>query len=83
MAPPKPYPRSTLKRIIHANSGLKVSKNADVLIYLDYVVFMQQLLREANLHARLANDGGNGKKVAVTARDVRKVSQVMLRRFKG
>ena len=32
MAPPKPYPRSTLKRIIHANSGLKVSKNADVLV---------------------------------------------------
>jgi hypothetical protein len=40
---------------------------------------MQQLLREANLHARLANDGGSGgsgKKVAITARDVRKVSQV-------
>ncbi|PWW74860.1 hypothetical protein C7212DRAFT_326575 [Tuber magnatum] len=87
MSPPTPYPRSNLKRIVKAHSNLRISKNADVMIYLDYVLFMQQLIHEANVHARAGANGtvtGVGKKkVGITARDVRKVSQVTLRKFKG
>ncbi|PUU80930.1 hypothetical protein B9Z19DRAFT_1078152 [Tuber borchii] len=56
------------------------------MIYLDYVLFMQQLIHEANVNARTGANGvvaGAGKKVGITARDVRKVSQVTLRKFKG
>ncbi|KAG0635772.1 hypothetical protein HOY80DRAFT_980398 [Tuber brumale] len=87
MPPPIPYPRSNLKRIVKAHSNLRISKNADIMIYLDYVLFMQQLIHEANVHARADASGtvtGAGKKRAgITARDVRKVSQVTLRKFKG
>lgn len=40
---------------------------------------MQQLIYEANVNARTSANGvvaGAGKKVGITARDVRKVSQV-------
>lgn len=40
---------------------------------------MQQLIHEANVNARTGANGvvaGAGKKVGITARDVRKVSQV-------
>jgi len=45
---------------------------------------MQQLIQEANVSARTGANGvvtGAGKKVGITARDVRKVSQVSFLSF--
>ncbi|SPO03368.1 uncharacterized protein DNG_06051 [Cephalotrichum gorgonifer] len=42
MAPgQKSYPRATVKKIVKAHSNLNISKNADILIFLDYALFMQ------------------------------------------
>ncbi|CAI7640334.1 unnamed protein product [Penicillium bialowiezense] len=38
----KLYPRGTVKRIVKAQSNRTVSKNADILIFLDYMLFMQE-----------------------------------------
>lgn len=32
MAPQKPYPRATVKKIVKAHSNCNVSKNADVMV---------------------------------------------------
>lgn len=42
MAPQKAYPRSVMKRIVKAHSDHGLSKNVDVLIYLDYALFLQE-----------------------------------------
>lgn len=42
MAPQKAYPRSVMKRIVKAHSDRGLSKNVDVLIYLDYALFLQE-----------------------------------------
>lgn len=42
MAPHNAYPRSVMKRIVKAHSDRNLSKNADVLIYLDYALFLQE-----------------------------------------
>ncbi|EEH03782.1 conserved hypothetical protein [Histoplasma capsulatum G186AR] len=74
---PKLYPRATVKRIVKAHSKRNISKNADILIFLDYMLFMQELMREASIRARRA-----GEKV-ISARSVRKVTEGTLRKFKG
>ncbi|KAJ5171755.1 hypothetical protein N7492_004348 [Penicillium capsulatum] len=38
----KLYPRGTVKRVVKAHSNRSVSKNADILIFLDYMLFMQE-----------------------------------------
>ncbi|KAI1851782.1 hypothetical protein JX266_003244 [Neoarthrinium moseri] len=61
--PPKPttmapgqklYPRATVKKIVKAHSKCNVSKNADVLIFLDYALFMQTLVKEAAIDSKQA-----------------------------
>ncbi len=37
----KLYPRATVKKIVKAHSKRNVSKNVDVQIFLDYVLFLQ------------------------------------------
>ncbi|CZT45552.1 uncharacterized protein RSE6_05869 [Rhynchosporium secalis] len=37
----KLYPRATVKKIVKAHSKRNVSKNVDVLIFLDYALFLQ------------------------------------------
>ncbi|EDN03522.1 hypothetical protein I7I51_08635 [Histoplasma capsulatum] len=74
---PKLYPRATVKRIVKAHSKRNISKNADILIFLDYMLFMQELMREASIRARRG-----GEKV-ISARSVRKVTEGTLRKFKG
>ncbi|MCJ1377177.1 hypothetical protein MMC17_000269, partial [Xylographa soralifera] len=70
MAPPKKlYPRSTIKRIIKAHSGRNVSKNADILIFLDYTLFLQHLIREASIESKQRGEKG------LSARSVRKVTE--------
>ncbi|KAK9468765.1 hypothetical protein V1512DRAFT_257825 [Lipomyces arxii] len=72
------YPRSTLRKIVkkHA-SGCKISKSADILIYLDYLLFLEELLKEANIEVRQ-----NGEKV-LRQRHIESVTDKVLQRFKG
>jgi len=78
MPPTAPYPRSTLKRTLKAHSpGLNVSKNADILLYLDYVLFMQEVMRQASLKSR---ERGSE---SVSPSDVNRVAADALRKFKG
>ncbi|KAG6041958.1 hypothetical protein E4U41_000073 [Claviceps citrina] len=37
----KAYPRATVKKIIKAHSNMTMSKNADVTVFLNYVLFME------------------------------------------
>ncbi|KAB8241416.1 NUDIX hydrolase domain-like protein [Aspergillus flavus] len=73
----KLYPRGTVKRIVKAQSNRNVSKNADILIFLDYMLFMQELVREAAIRSRKAGDKTIGPN------SVRKVTERTLRKFKG
>ncbi|KAI2722390.1 transcriptional regulator family: Histone-like TF [Penicillium roqueforti] len=68
----KLYPRGTVKRIVKAHSNRSVSKNADILIFLDYMLFMQELMREASIQSRKSDEKN------ISANTVRKVTEVRL-----
>ncbi|KAL7921997.1 hypothetical protein ACQKWADRAFT_294158 [Trichoderma austrokoningii] len=72
----RPYPRNRLRRMFEAHAGMKVSKNCDILIYLDYQLFMNELVREAAYHARLAGER------SFTPRNIMKALPDVLARFK-
>ncbi|KAH8726100.1 hypothetical protein GQ44DRAFT_614505 [Phaeosphaeriaceae sp. PMI808] len=74
---PTLYPRGTLKKIVKAHSNRPLSKNVDVLIFLNYALFMQELVNEATIKSKQSGERG------VSARSVRKVSEGMLRKYKG
>ena len=42
MAGKRLYPRATFKRILKSNAKLRLSKNVDILVFLDYVLFMEE-----------------------------------------
>ncbi|KAF7595166.1 hypothetical protein BBP40_007133 [Aspergillus hancockii] len=67
----KLYPRGTVKRIIKAHSNRNVSKNADILIFLDYMLFMQELMREASIRSRKASEKN------ISPNSVRKVTETL------
>ncbi|KAL2808169.1 hypothetical protein BJX63DRAFT_41649 [Aspergillus granulosus] len=71
----KLYPRATVKRIVKAQANRSLSKNADILIFLDYMLFM--LMREASIRSHKA-----GEK-QISPNSVRKVTEKTLRKFKG
>ncbi|KAF1844839.1 uncharacterized protein K460DRAFT_416207 [Cucurbitaria berberidis CBS 394.84] len=71
------YPRATVKKIVKAHSNRALSKNVDILIYLNYALFMQELLNEAAIQSKQAGERG------VTARSIRRVSERTLRKYKG
>ncbi|KAM0264747.1 hypothetical protein ACHAQJ_000572 [Trichoderma viride] len=73
----KPYPKAILKKIVKAHSGMKLKKNTDITIYLNYMMFMNTLVREAAIHAKRA-----GEK-RLTGRSVRKATRDALAKFKG
>ncbi|KAB8256394.1 hypothetical protein BDV32DRAFT_129156 [Aspergillus pseudonomiae] len=73
----KLYPRGTVKRIVKAQSNRNLSKNADILIFLDYMLFMQELVREASIRSRKAGDKNIGPN------SIQKVTERTLRKFKG
>ncbi|KAK4133148.1 hypothetical protein BT67DRAFT_383262 [Trichocladium antarcticum] len=77
MAGRKLYPRATVKKIVKAHSNCNVSKNADVMIFLDYMLFMQTLMKEAAIEAKQGGERG------VTARSVKKVTADSLAKFRG
>ncbi|KAF8468301.1 hypothetical protein BDZ91DRAFT_722400 [Kalaharituber pfeilii] len=71
----KLYPRSVVKRIVKAHTKCKVSKNVDVLLYLDYVLFLQKLMKEAGIELKKAKDKN------ITARHIKKVQNRVLQQF--
>ncbi|TPX09996.1 uncharacterized protein E0L32_008843 [Thyridium curvatum] len=69
MAPgQKLYPRATVRKIVKAHSNCNVSKNVDVMIFLDYVLFMQTLVKEAAIESKRGGERG------ITSRSVKKVT---------
>ncbi|KAI8955212.1 hypothetical protein F4801DRAFT_378623 [Xylaria longipes] len=78
MAPgQKMYPRATVKKIVKAHSKCNVSKNADVMIFLDYVLFMQKLVKEAVIDSKQAGERN------ISAKSIRKAIPDALAKFKG
>ncbi|KAL1845402.1 hypothetical protein VTK73DRAFT_587 [Phialemonium thermophilum] len=78
MAPgPKLYPRATVKKIVKAHSGCHVGKSVDITVFLDYVLFVQSLVKEAAIESKKGGERG------VTARSVKKVTADTLAKFKG
>ncbi|KAJ5792241.1 transcriptional regulator family: Histone-like TF [Penicillium pulvis] len=73
----KLYPRGTVKRIVKAHSNKSVSKNADILIFLDYMLFMQELMREASIRSRKSGEKN------ISANSIRKVTEKSLRKYQG
>ncbi|GJJ75663.1 hypothetical protein EMPS_08021 [Entomortierella parvispora] len=72
------YPRSTLKRIIHAHEPtLKMAKNVDIKIYVLYLLFLQRLVAEASRQAQLSHDS------IIQSRHVIRAVRMVLQQFKG
>ncbi|KAG9244596.1 hypothetical protein BJ878DRAFT_505498 [Calycina marina] len=77
MAANKFYPRATVRKIVKAHSKRNLSKNADVLIFLDYGLFMNTLMKEATINSKQAGERG------ISAKSVKKVTELALSKFKG
>ncbi|CAL3966503.1 hypothetical protein PZA11_003139 [Diplocarpon coronariae] len=73
----KLYPRATVKKIVKAHSKRNISKNADVLIFLDYALFLKALIKESTINAKEAGERG------ISAKSVKKVTEVALSKFRG
>ncbi|KAF2280480.1 uncharacterized protein EI97DRAFT_391631 [Westerdykella ornata] len=71
------YPRGTVKKIVKAHANRGLSRNADILIFLNYLVFMEELLKESSIASKQAGERG------ISARSVRKVREGCLMKFKG
>jgi hypothetical protein len=39
---PTLYPRATVKKIVKAHANKPLSRNVDILIFLDYVAFLEE-----------------------------------------
>ncbi|CDO55637.1 conserved hypothetical protein [Geotrichum candidum] len=72
------YPKSTFKRSIKEYSdGAPLTKNADALLYLDYVLFLKSLIQKAEEEAADSNEK------QISRRHIEKHIQDTLREFKG
>ncbi|RIB02074.1 hypothetical protein C2G38_2255816 [Gigaspora rosea] len=45
------FPRATLKRIIKYHENIPLTKKVVIMVYLDFVLFLQRLAEEANTEA--------------------------------
>ncbi|KAI0406939.1 hypothetical protein F4802DRAFT_595571 [Xylaria palmicola] len=82
----KMYPRGTVKKIVKAHSKCNVSKNVDVMIFLDYVLFMQKYDGDSNrvlLVKEAAIDSKQAGERNISAKSIRKVTPDTLAKFKG
>ncbi|ODQ66580.1 hypothetical protein NADFUDRAFT_46006 [Nadsonia fulvescens var. elongata DSM 6958] len=71
-------PRTSLRKIIKHYSGqYNIAKNADALIYVDYILFLKELLRLSAIEAKKT-----GNKV-VSSHHIRKSTQVATGKFRG
>ncbi|CAO3563557.1 unnamed protein product [Mortierella alpina] len=51
------YPRKTLRRIIQAHEPtFKLSRNADIKVYVLYLMFLQRIVAEASRQAQMNRD---------------------------
>ncbi|KAK5997263.1 Inner kinetochore subunit wip1 [Cladobotryum mycophilum] len=73
----KAYPKATVKKIIKAHSGHNIKKNADIAVFLNYVLFMETLVKEAAICSKQSGERG------LSARSVRRVTRDALAKFKG
>ncbi|KIW92990.1 uncharacterized protein Z519_06839 [Cladophialophora bantiana CBS 173.52] len=73
----KTYSRPTLRKILRAHSRKKVGADVDPLVFLNYILFIEELMRTATRKAH------SERNKTVTAKDIRKVTISTLRRFKG
>ncbi|KAF2006108.1 hypothetical protein P154DRAFT_517823 [Amniculicola lignicola CBS 123094] len=71
------YPRGTVKKIVKAHARKPLSRNADILIFLNYALFMQDLIKEASIASKQAGERG------ISAKSVKKVREGCLRKFMG
>lgn len=39
---PTLYPRATVKKIVKAHANKPLSRNVDILVFLDYVAFLEE-----------------------------------------
>lgn len=46
------YPRGTVKKIVKAHANRTLSKNADILVFLKYALFMQEYVLSSSSDAR-------------------------------
>lgn len=53
-AMPKVYPRASFRRHLkeYIDRDMDLDKSVDVLVYLDYILFLESLLKQANIEAR-------------------------------
>ncbi|KAG4302978.1 hypothetical protein PCANB_000659 [Pneumocystis canis] len=73
----KLYPRRTFKTILKAHTSRRLSKNIDILIYLDYLLFLNTLIGEAIIQARQSNEK------RIRGFHIQKTAQNVLDRFRG
>ncbi|KAI9229285.1 MAG: hypothetical protein DHS80DRAFT_30018 [Piptocephalis tieghemiana] len=74
----KLYPRSSLRRTLRAHQpDYRLSKTVDILVYLDYLHFLQRLLDQADAERTKSGD------TALQPTHIAKVKQRVLREFKG
>ncbi|KAJ1955509.1 hypothetical protein IWQ62_005512 [Dispira parvispora] len=74
----KLYSRSLLRKIIKTHEPQhRLSSNVDVMVYLDYLLFLSELSKEAQIVAR-----GEGQS-EVSSRHLQRAADLTLRRFKG
>ncbi|CCD46372.1 hypothetical protein BofuT4_P119220.1 [Botrytis cinerea T4] len=67
----KLYPRANLKKIVKAHSKRNLTKNVDVLIFLDYMLFLETLMKEAGINAKQAGERG------ISAKSIKKVTEIL------
>ncbi|ETN44263.1 uncharacterized protein HMPREF1541_10814 [Cyphellophora europaea CBS 101466] len=77
MALPARYPRATIRKALTGHSQKRLTRDVDALVYLEYVLFMEELMRNAERKAK----AGGEKHIA--ARDIRMLTASTLRKFKG
>ncbi|KEY66943.1 hypothetical protein S7711_06892 [Stachybotrys chartarum IBT 7711] len=73
----KAYPKATLKKVIKAHSGHNIKKNADITVFLNYILFMETLVKEAAIDSKQSGER------SLAARSVKKVTRDTLAKFKG
>lgn len=77
MKPSKSIPRTTLRKILKAYTTKNLSRNIDVFVYLNYIMFMRTLIQASTRKAKMA-----GEK-RITPKIIRMVTLKTLKQFKG
>ncbi len=71
------YPRATIRKILAGHSQKKIGRSVDTLVYLNYILFIDALMQNAERKAK------ESAETRIAARDLRKVTMTTLRKFKG